>query len=157
METELHMATAKRPQRVRELMLRDIVTASPETSLGDAEALIRAAGLRHLVVVKDGIVVGLVSHRELLDRCLAVLRERVGPGGADNLSSITIENLVRNEPVTITPEASLEAAASRMLALRIGCLPVAMPSPRGLRLVGLLTEADLLRAAYLPASPGSRG
>jgi len=145
------MTTLKRPRRVEELMLRQFVTAPPGTTLSDAEVLMRSAGLRHLLVVVDGIVIGLVSHRELLERSLAAIRE---PRGAAGLSSITIEHLVRTDPVTITPEVPLEAAASRMLALRIGCLPVALPSAQGPRLVGLITEADLLRAAYLPASPG---
>ena len=146
------MTMATRP-RVEELMRRHMVTAPPGISLSAAEVLVRSARLRHLVVVEDGILVGLVSHRELLDGCFAALRERPGPGGADGLSSITIGHLIRSEPVTITPEASLEAAASRMLALRIGCLPVATPSPRGPRLEGLITEAGLLRAAYLPSPP----
>lgn len=133
-------------------MLRDFVTVSPGTTLIEAEAVVRSARLRHLLVVEGGIVIGLVSHRELLDRFLAASR---GLADADRLGSVTIEHLVRTEPVTISPDASLEVAASRMLALRIGCLPVAIPSPRGPQLVGLLTEADLLRAAYLPAPPES--
>jgi CBS domain-containing protein len=151
------MTRVERPERVEEFMLRNLVTAPPGMTLSDAEVLVRSARLRHLVVVEEGILVGLVSHRELLDRSLRSLRETRGPNGADSLSSITIDDLVRTEVVTITPEASLEAAASRMLALRIGCLPVAISSPRGLRLVGLLNEAGLLGAAYVPAPLRSRG
>ena len=144
------MTTVKRPQRVGELMLRDFVTVSPGTTLIEAESVVRSARLRHLLVVDGGIVIGLVSHRDLLDEFLAASH---GLGGADRLRSITIEHLVRADLVTIGPEASLEEAASRMLALRIGCLPVVIRSTRGPRLVGLVTEADLLRAAYLPAPP----
>ena len=144
----------ERSRRVGELMLREIVTAPSGTTLSDAEDLVRSARLRHLVVVDNGIVVGLVSHREVLDLCLATLREELGADSANILASITIERLVRKEPVTIAPAGSLETAASRMLALGIGCLPVAIPTARGPRLVGLVTEAGLLRAAYLPAPPG---
>jgi CBS domain-containing membrane protein len=142
-------------RRVGEVMLRDVVTAPRGATLSDAEGLMRSARLRHLVVVENGIVVGLVSHRELLDASLARLREGLGPDGSDPLGTITIEHLVRGEPLTIAPEGSLEAAARRMLALRVGCLPVTTPSPRGPRLVGLVTEAGLLRAAYLPVPPRS--
>jgi CBS domain-containing protein len=133
------------------MMLRDVVTTPRGASLRDAEALLRSARLRHLVVVENGIVVGLVSHRELLDASLARLRQGLGAGAADALG--TIEHLVRADPLTIGQESSLEAAASRMLALRVGCLPVTTPSPRGPRLVGVVTEAGLLRAAYLPVPP----
>ena len=133
-------------------MLRDVVTAPRGASFSDAEGLMRSARLRHLVIVDNGVVVGLVSHRELLDASLARLREGLGGDAANALGTLTIEPLVRTE-ITIRPENSLEAAATRMLALRLGCLPVTTPSPRGQRLVGLITEADLLRAAYLPPPP----
>ncbi len=122
------MTMVKRPRRVEELMLRNFVTVSPGTTLIEAEAVVRSAPLRHLLVVQGGIVIGLVPHRELLDEFLAASH---GLGGADRLRSITIERLVRTDPVTIGPEASLEVAASRMLALRVGCLPVAILSPNG--------------------------
>jgi acetoin utilization protein AcuB len=134
-------------------MLRQLITAPPSASLREADGLFRAARLRHLVVVEDGIVVGLVSHREFLEAYCAALRN----GGRDTgafLEDTTLEQLMHAQPATSPPEGSLVAAASQMLALRIGCLPVAIASPRGPRLVGLLTEAGLLRAAYLPATPG---
>jgi CBS domain-containing protein len=134
-------------------MLREVVTAPRDATLSEAQGLMRAARLRHLVVVEDGIVVGLVSHRALLEASLATLRENPRADGADLLGQITIDHLVSEDPLTIAPECSLETAASRMLALRIGCLPVTTPSPRGPRLEGLITEAGLLRAAYLPPAP----
>jgi CBS domain-containing membrane protein len=134
-------------------MLRKIVTTPRGTTLREAQSLMRAARLRHLVVVEDGVVLGLVSHRELLEASLATLRDRLRTGGTDILSEITINHLVREDPYAIAPECSLETAASRMLALRIGCLPVAIASPIGPRLEGLITEAGLLRAAYLLSPP----
>jgi len=140
------------PERAEQVMLRQVITAPPSASLLEVDGLFRAARLRHLVVVEDGIVVGLVSHRELLDAYCAALRKGTGGDGAF-LEGTTLAQLMHAEPATSPPEGSLITAASRMLALRIGCLPVAIASPRGPRLVGLLTEAGLLRAAYLPAAP----
>ena len=149
----MESAEAVQSPRVNQIMLRNIITAPLGTTLGDAEGLMRVAHLRHLVVVKKGIVVGLVSHRALMEASLARLREELGAPDADILRRITIDHLVSEEPLSIEPEGSLEAAARQMLALRLGCLPVAIASPRGPRLLGLLTEAGLLRAAYLPAAP----
>ena len=42
-----------------------------------------------------------------------------------------------------------------MLHLKIGCLPVVEPEPGGLRLLGLVTESDLLRRAYVPGFEGA--
>jgi acetoin utilization protein AcuB len=140
-------------RKVAEVMLRDLVTASRGATLDQAEGLMRFGRLRHLLVVEGQTVLGLVSHHAVLEASLATLREKLPGGGADLLSAVTIEGLVRGEPLTIAPESSLEAAASRMLALRLGCLPVTTPSARGPRLEGLITEAALLRAAYLPGLP----
>ena len=48
----------------------------------------------------------------------------------------------------MTADASLPAAASRICHLNIGCLSVMESTPRGPRLLGVVTESDLLRAAY---------
>ena len=56
-----------------------------------------------------------------------------------------------DSPYVVTPETPLRVAASRMARLGIGCLPVVEPGEHGGRLVGLVTESDLLRAAF----PGS--
>ncbi len=48
----------------------------------------------------------------------------------------------------MTADASLAAAASRICHLNIGCLPVVERTSRGPRLLGVVTESDLLRAAY---------
>ena len=61
-----------------------------------------------------------------------------------------------SSPFSIVPDATLSEAASRLERLRVGCLPVVEPGEQGLRLVGLLTEMDLLRAAYVRRASGAR-
>lgn len=141
---------AERPRRVEQVMLRDMITAPLGATLSEAEDLVRFARLRHLVVVEDGVVVGLVSHRDLLEAHLAQLRDGLGTASDESVRTTIIDNLVRSGPATIAPDALLEEAANRMLALRIGCLPVTTPSLSGPQLVGIVTEAALLRAAYGP-------
>jgi CBS domain-containing protein len=51
---------------------------------------------------------------------------------------------------TALESTTLGAAARRMLRLKIDCLPVVRAGSNGPALVGLLTESDLLRAAYAP-------
>jgi acetoin utilization protein AcuB len=134
---------------VEAVMLRDLVTAPPAATLEQAQGLMRSARLRHLLVVEGGILIGLVSHRDVLEASLAALRGNL-PAEGDPLRTVTIAGLLRGEPLTIAPEAPLEDVARRMLALRLGCLPVTSRCLQGQRLEGLVTEAGLLRAAYLP-------
>jgi len=67
---------------------------------------------------------------------------------APAIARIGVIDRMTGTPFSIVPDATLSEAASRLERLRVGCLPVVEPGEDGLRLVGLLTEMDLLRAAY---------
>ena len=94
------------------------------------------------------MLVGILSYRDLQDELLAHLepgawREGMsGPGPAAAVESVL------GSAYSIAPDATLAEAAARLDRLRVGCLPVVELGEQGLRVVGLLTEMDLLRAAY---------
>lgn len=46
---------------VADVMHRDVITVTRKTTLGEAMRLTRARGIRHLPVVEDGKLVGIVS------------------------------------------------------------------------------------------------
>lgn len=52
--------------RVDQVMTRDVVTASPDASSADCMQKMQARGCRHLPIVEDGRVVGMISLRDLL-------------------------------------------------------------------------------------------
>jgi CBS domain-containing protein len=49
------------PRRTEQVMLRQVITALPGMTLLDADALVRSARLRHLLVVRSEILVGVPS------------------------------------------------------------------------------------------------
>ncbi|HET9984195.1 MAG TPA: CBS and ACT domain-containing protein [Longimicrobiales bacterium] len=122
-------------------MTREVVVASPETSLADALALLQERRIRHLPVVEGGALVGLVSDRDLRSEVpapgviaeaerQALLREkRVGA-------------VMGRDMVVVDPDTPVEEAARLMAHHRIGCLPVVV----GAEVVGILTASDLVRA-----------
>ena len=119
---------------VGDLMTRDLVTLAEDHDLALADNLLRLGRIRHLPVVREEALVGLVTHLDLV-RALA---NRTRPAAR----SILARDIMVREVVTATPELSVGTAARRMLEHRIGCLPVV--EGRG-RLVGILTDADILR------------
>jgi len=137
-------AVAPRNRLVRDVMKRDFITISREESLLEALHLMRLARLRHLAVVSEGALVGILSYRDLLDELLA----RLDRGSAPAIAQIGVVERMTAAPFSIIPDATLFEAASRLERLRVGCLPVVESGEQGLRLVGLLTEMDLVRAAY---------
>jgi CBS domain-containing protein len=73
----------------------------------------------------------------------------------DYLRGIPIAEVMQRNPYTADLNTTLGDAARRMLRLKIGCLPVVRRGPDGEQLVGLITESDLLRAAYAPDFRGA--
>jgi acetoin utilization protein AcuB len=123
--------------RVRDLMARRPVTITPETPIGPAFAVMHEHEIRHLPVVDpDGRLVGIVTDRDLRQASLArfhALRERD--------RDLTVQDVMTCAVITTGPDAPVAHAVAAMFERRIGSLPVVEQG----RLVGILTEQDLLR------------
>ena len=135
---------------VQDLMRRDFVSLAPGDSLLEAERTMRLGRIRHLPVIEDGLLVGILTHRDLLEGSLASVREVAVAERIEHLRATPVESVMRRDPWTVESETSLRDAAQRMLHLKIGCLPVVDSGERGPVVIGLITESDLLRAAYEP-------
>jgi CBS domain-containing protein len=123
------------------------ITLSPATSLREAEQVMRVARVRSVPVVRGERLVGILSNRDVLARSLACGSERSGSELRRLLSRLSVDGLV--QPVEgVSPEEPIGKAARRLVDGDRGCVPVVRRAPGGPRLVGLLTESDLLRAVY---------
>lgn len=128
-------------RQVRHLMEPQPVTVSPDTRVLEAQALMRHQDVTHLPVITTGRLVGILSERDI---------QTVLPSPATSLSKweltylidkLTVRQAMGTEVVTVNPTASVAEAARLMLQHRIGALPVVEQH----RLVGLLTQDDILR------------
>lgn len=151
----VHMDQTLSRQTVATLMRSNFVSASPEDSLLEADRIMRLARIRHLPVVDKGILVGLLSHRDVLAASLSGLEQLEPSERLEHLRRVPIGQVMQRDLTTGTEATTLADAARRMLRLKIGCLPVVRAGPDGPRLVGLVTESDLLRAAYAPDFTGA--
>lgn len=140
---------------VAEIMRRNVVTVDSGESVLEAEQIMRLARIRHLPVVKDRVLVGLLSHRDVLEAYMAGLEGASPKERAEHLRRIPIEKILKGKPRAVEADCLLRDAALTMLRLKIGCLPVVEPGPQGSRLLGIITESDLLRAAYVAGSSGT--
>jgi CBS domain-containing membrane protein len=126
---------------VRDLMAQPVHTLRATQSLPLAESMMGLLHVRHVPVIDDEHhVVGLVTHRDLLAAKISAL----APLSDDERSSlqllVPVSRVMRTEVWTVEPGALAINAARIMREHRIGCLPVI----DGGKLVGILTEADLL-------------
>lgn len=136
--------------RVSDLMTRGVFTLSPGHSLPLAETMMRLRHIRHIPVVDDAHrVVGLVTHRDLLAAQISAL----SPLSEEERSSlqlmVPVSKIMQTEVWTVAPDAPATHAAQLLRDHRFGCLPV---TENG-RLVGIVTESDLLRLIVEPGVP----
>jgi CBS domain-containing membrane protein len=137
---------SERRYLVRDLMSGTVVTLTRGQSLPLARELMAMKRLRHLPVVdEDGLLVGLVTHRDLLAAAVSSLAPLSEEDRAELQFKIPVARAMSEHVWTISPDAPADAAARLMLDHRIGCLPVT----EGRRLVGIITEADLVEAAAI--------
>jgi acetoin utilization protein AcuB len=115
---------------VRQIMSRRVVTVSPETTLAEARRLLDEHRIRHLPVLLDGRLAGIVSDRDL--------RSAAGA----NRRQTAVDEIMTPTPFIVGPDTRVEEAARLMLDRRIGGLPVVEAS----ELIGIVTSDDLLRA-----------
>jgi acetoin utilization protein AcuB len=140
--------------RVRDWMTRNLVTLSPEASVAEALTLCRERRIRHIPILEEGRLVGIVSDRDLRDASPAL-------GDADRASTlqeIRLGDVMTREVSTADPQDPIENAAQEMYELKIGSLPVVAEEDEE-KLVGIVTSSDVMRALVMLAGlpePGCR-
>ena len=120
---------------VGDMMSSPVLTVETGETLWDAWQLMFVSGLRHLVVVDDqGMCVGVISDRMIVTAL---------PTDPDELGSRRICDLITASPdLRVEPAANPHAAAEAMVAFGAEAVPVIDTHER---LVGIVTEADLVR------------
>ncbi len=120
---------------IREIMHKNPITIPPETPLFEAYKIMQEQNIRHLPVVDNGILKGIVTDRDLR---LATSKLSEKPFNPND-----IVKEIMSFPVQITsPTEPIEIATQTMRELKISCLPVI----ENQELVGIITGADLLDA-----------
>jgi CBS domain-containing protein len=123
-----------------ELMTESLVTVSPGDALVEAARLMADHQIRHLPVVENGAVVGMLSERDLLP----VADELGGDlAAADGAQLLKVGDAMTSSVTTISADASLADVSRTLLDHRIGAVPVVDRSRRPL---GIVSYVDVLRA-----------
>jgi CBS domain-containing protein/gamma-glutamylcysteine synthetase len=123
-------------QTVGQFMSTDLFTLRPTDLVDLAASLMDWRHIRHVPVEDEkGHLVGLVTHRGLL-RLLS--RGSIAPDG----TSMTVREIMKPNPTTVTSSTPTLEAIEIMRRSGIGCLPVVDDN----RLVGILTSYDFLTA-----------
>ena len=128
---------------VKEWMSKDPVTINDDTSMMKAIHLMKQNRFRRLPVLHEGRLVGIVSDRDL---------KEASPSKATTLdvhelyyllAELQVKDIMTLDPVTVSPDDTVEHASKLILENTISGLPVV--DDQG-KVVGILTQSDVFRA-----------
>jgi CBS domain-containing protein len=134
---------AARAMTVETVMSRDPLTIRPDAPLREASDVMWSRGVHHLPVVGEGgRLIGIITDRDLMHAALLPALADQMPWDARRVKFPRVRDAMTWAVVTTRPDATLVEAGLVMVERHIGSLPVV----DGGRLVGILTEHDVLVA-----------
>jgi acetoin utilization protein AcuB len=126
---------------VADVMTREVVSVHPDQPLRDALTFFQENHIRHLPVLDDGRLVGILTDRDFK----RATPSRVSGGSQEDfdrvLDETTISHVMTREPWVVAPEADLKAVTATFIGKKFGAVPVVKDG----KLVGILSDVDLLK------------
>jgi CBS domain-containing membrane protein len=126
---------------VKELMTKSPATLDQNETLDLAEDIMHLGRIRHMPVLEDGKLVGIISQRDLFRSALITALGFGRKTSRTLIKSIRIKEIMTRKVVAIGPDVNIKIAARQMTEKQIGCLPVLDDG----HLIGIITESDILR------------
>lgn len=126
---------------VSDWMTKKVFTVSPDDSITDAVNLMKEKGIKHIPVVKEDKLKGIISDRDI---------KEFSPSKATTLDiyelhyllgKTKVREIMKSKVFTTTPDTPVEEAAMLMYDQDIGSLPVMEQG----RLVGIISDKDIFR------------
>ncbi len=118
--------------KIKALMIPDPISITEKTSIKEAIEVMKGNSIRHLPVTGAGnVLAGFVT--------LADLRMGLIPS---MVAGLTLSDLMIKDPIIVDPDSDIEIAAQLIYKHKISGIPVVKKG----KLVGIITESDMLRA-----------
>ena len=125
---------------VKEIMTTAVITVQADDRLTKVVELLQDNPIHHLVVIKKGKVVGVISKKDLVRMHALVGQPEIGSGNF----ATTAEHIMSENPLTVDPDDSIGLVADIILANQFHSLPVVDQD----ELVGIVTSHDLIKYSY---------
>jgi CBS domain-containing protein len=125
----------------REIMMGSPVTLQPNDTLDLANDVISLGRIRHIPIVDDGRLVGIITERDLIGAAAGKIFGLKQKNKSALLKSVLIKEVMKKRVVTATPDTPIKDVAHLMAEKKIGGVPVVSAG----MVVGLVTTTDILR------------
>ncbi|ABK17884.1 CBS domain-containing protein [Syntrophobacter fumaroxidans] len=143
--------------RVADIMTRDVISVSPQTEIVQAAKLLLDKHINGLPVIDDrGNLVGILCQSDLiaqqkrfplpsvfnlLDSFIPLTSPSRFEKEVQKISAVTVGEAMTREPVTVSPDTTIEEVARLMVNKNLHTLPVV----DGNKLIGIIGKEDVLR------------
>jgi acetoin utilization protein AcuB len=136
--------------KVRDWMSGQVVTIPAAASIEHGRYLMEQHRVKHLPVVENGSLIGIVSDRDLRDAAPAVVelfRHDARRGNGKYRTEIPVSQIMARQVVTLDENTPIDSAARTMANAHIGAIVVVRQCLDGRRrVVGMLSRGDVLWA-----------
>jgi len=123
---------------VEEIMKTEVSTLFPTNTIADAMELMDAKRIRHIPIInEENQLVGLVTVAKIREATPSIFHANEHP---EDLKK-TLDTIMENNVITGHPLDFVEEAAGLFYEHKISCMPIINDK----KLIGIITETDLLR------------
>jgi CBS domain-containing protein len=126
-----------------DIMTPDPATVTPHATVAEVWDLMREHDIRHVPVVADGVLVGMLSDRDLAYLDIAGLLETEGAHALQRELHTPVIRLMSSDVLSVDMDADLSDVVALMIESKVGALPVVRPGTR--EVVGIVSYIDVLR------------
>ena len=119
--------------RVQEVMTKDVITVTPQTSMTELKEILREHRISGAPVLEHGELVGIISIEDLIKAL------------AEGEMAATVGKRMTRDPVTLRADEPLIRAVKYFARYGFGRFPVV---GRGGELVGILTRGDIMQGLF---------
>ena len=126
---------------VREYMTTTLTTLQETDTLLDATMVFVRSTFRHVPVLRDKQLVGVVTERDVKQFVPTLLTQVTPELYNQALESTPVSRVMAHNPITVRPDQSMREAAAILFDKHIGCLPVVQNG----ELKGIITTTDMIK------------
>ncbi|SRR5579875_117508 len=132
--------------KIKDWMNSPVQTVKPRDSVAHARMLLERRRINQLPVVRDGVLIGIVTDRDLRNASPSAMEQAAVDLGqipaALDPEKVAVETVMTEKVFSLGPEDTVEDAVRIMRRERFGAIPIVDHQ----RVVGILTRSDVLDA-----------
>ena len=130
--------------KVRDVMTPNPITVTPQATLAEVWDLMREADIRHVPVARGGILIGMLSDRDLAALDVGRVPTAAGADALGRTLDTPVISVMSADVISVEPEADVGDVIDLMIENKVGAIPVVLPDTR--EVVGIASYIDVLRA-----------